>query len=130
MTTAVNHQILLASRPTGEATLDNFRLVQKPLPELGPGQVLVRHHYLSLDPYVRGRMSTARSYAAPMEVVLLERPYIHGPFGAIMPVAHTVPHHDHVPVAGLEFPFLVQYMFQHLRGRSFRQPHRLVAKQS
>jgi NADPH-dependent curcumin reductase CurA len=60
-----NQQILLASRPAGEPTADNFRLVETPLPALADGQVLVRHHYLSLDPYMRGRMNEGRSYAAP-----------------------------------------------------------------
>ena len=49
-----NKQWLLDSRPTGEATAANFRLVETVLPELGDGQVLVRHHYMSLDPYMRG----------------------------------------------------------------------------
>jgi NADPH-dependent curcumin reductase len=61
----VNHQILLASRPEGEPTLDNFRLVETPIPALTDGQVLVRHHFLSLDPYMRGRMNEGRSYAQP-----------------------------------------------------------------
>ncbi|WP_284616902.1 NADP-dependent oxidoreductase [Aquabacterium humicola] len=61
----VNQQILLASRPTGEATVDNFRLVQTPVPALQDGQVLVRNHYLSLDPYMRGRMNDSKSYAQP-----------------------------------------------------------------
>ncbi|MBS0393930.1 MAG: NADP-dependent oxidoreductase [Proteobacteria bacterium] len=65
MTTRVNKQQLLVSRPSGEPQLDNFRLVEVPLPELAPGQVLVRHHYLSLDPYMRGRMNEARGYADP-----------------------------------------------------------------
>lgn len=63
--TAMNHQILLASRPTGEPSVDNFRLVHSPVPEPGAGQVLVRHHYLSLDPYMRGRMNEGKSYAQP-----------------------------------------------------------------
>jgi NADPH-dependent curcumin reductase CurA len=63
---ATNRQWLLASRPTGEPSASNFRLVEAPLPmELGDGQVLVRHHYLSLDPYMRGRMNEGKSYAAP-----------------------------------------------------------------
>ena len=64
----INHQILLASRPTGEPTVDNFKLVKAPVPtadQLTDGQVLVRHHYLSLDPYMRGRMSESKSYAEP-----------------------------------------------------------------
>ena len=60
-----NRQILLSSRPTGEATSDNFTLVSTPIPDLADGQVLVRHHFLSLDPYMRGRMNDAKSYAPP-----------------------------------------------------------------
>lgn len=65
MTTLINQQILLASRPQGEPTVDNFRLVQTEVPALAEGQVLVRNHYLSLDPYMRGRMNDGKSYAAP-----------------------------------------------------------------
>jgi NADPH-dependent curcumin reductase len=60
-----NKQQRLASRPATEATLDNFRLVESPVPDLAAGQVLVRHHYLSLDPYMRGRMNEGKSYAEP-----------------------------------------------------------------
>jgi NADPH-dependent curcumin reductase CurA len=60
-----NRQWQLASRPTGEASASNFRLVEAPVPEVGDGQVLVRHHYLSLDPYMRGRMNEGKSYAQP-----------------------------------------------------------------
>jgi NADPH-dependent curcumin reductase len=63
--TVVNRQIQLASRPMGEPTADNFRLVEQALPALQDGQVLVKHHYLSLDPYMRGRMNEGKSYAAP-----------------------------------------------------------------
>ena len=62
--TFTNQQLLLASRPTGEATVDNFRMVEVPVPELADGHVLVRNHYLSLDPYMRGRMNDSKSYAA------------------------------------------------------------------
>jgi len=61
----INRQWLLASRPTGEANASNFRLVETPVPDVGDGQVLVRHHYLSLDPYMRGRMNESKSYAQP-----------------------------------------------------------------
>ncbi len=61
----INKQIVLASRPVGEATADNFRLVEAPVPDLGAGQVLVRHKFLSLDPYMRGRMNDVKSYAPP-----------------------------------------------------------------
>src|SRR5688500_1360710 len=62
---ATNKQIHLVSRPKGEATADNFRLVEAPVPEPGEGQVLIRTHFLSLDPYMRGRMNDAKSYAQP-----------------------------------------------------------------
>lgn len=59
-----NRQILLDNRPQGEATVGNFRLVTTETPPLKAGQVLVRHHFLSLDPYMRGRMNEGKSYAA------------------------------------------------------------------
>ena len=52
----LNHQILLDNRPVCEAVASNFTLVCHPTPALQSGQVLVQHHYLSLDPYMRGRM--------------------------------------------------------------------------
>lgn len=58
-------RIVLASRPRGEVVPENFRLETLEVPAIGDGQVLVRNHYLSLDPYMRGRMSEAKSYAAP-----------------------------------------------------------------
>ena len=61
----INRQILLASRPQGEPSAENFKLVETPVAPLADGQVLVRHHFLSLDPYMRGRMNDAKSYAAP-----------------------------------------------------------------
>ncbi|NKE64596.1 NADP-dependent oxidoreductase [Ramlibacter sp. RBP-2] len=60
-----NRQFLLDSRPQGEASASNFKLVTGETPPLQDGQVLVRHHYLSLDPYMRGRMDDAKSYAKP-----------------------------------------------------------------
>ena len=60
-----NRQIHLANRPVGEAVASNFALVTSDTPALQDGQVLVRHHYLSLDPYMRGRMNDAKSYAQP-----------------------------------------------------------------
>ncbi|WP_175675503.1 NADP-dependent oxidoreductase [Burkholderia ambifaria] len=61
----VNRQILLVSRPQGAASADNFRLVETPLAPLAAGELRVRNHFLSLDPYMRGRMNDAKSYAAP-----------------------------------------------------------------
>ena len=60
-----NQQIHLDNRPTGEAVATNFKLVSGDTPALQDGQVLVRHHYMSLDPYMRGRMNDAKSYAVP-----------------------------------------------------------------
>ncbi|CAI1502803.1 NADP-dependent oxidoreductase [Serratia entomophila] len=63
-----NRRWLLASRPQGEPTANNFHLDTAPTPQPAAGQVLLRTVYLSLDPYMRGRMSDAPSYAAPVEV--------------------------------------------------------------
>ncbi|MFO1278618.1 MAG: NADP-dependent oxidoreductase [Burkholderiaceae bacterium] len=68
----INQQILLDNRPEGEASTANFKLVSAETPPLQEGQVLVRHHYLSLDPYMRGRMNAGKSYAQPQ------------PLGAVM----------------------------------------------
>jgi len=62
---ATFQRIVLASRPRGEVLPDNFRIETVAIPELKEGEVLVRNHYLSLDPYMRGRMAEAKSYAAP-----------------------------------------------------------------
>ena len=64
----MNHQIRLKSRPTGEPTAANFEPADAPVPEAGDGEVLRRTIYLSLDPYMRGRMSDAPSYAAPVKI--------------------------------------------------------------
>ncbi|RCW72735.1 NADP-dependent oxidoreductase [Pseudorhodoferax soli] len=60
-----NQQILLDNRPEGEAQASNFKLVETDTPALADGQVLVRHHFMSLDPYMRGRMNESKSYAQP-----------------------------------------------------------------
>jgi len=65
---AVNRQWLLDNRPTGAVTRENFRLVETPLATPGDGEVLVRNEWLSLDPYMRGRMSDARSYVKPVQI--------------------------------------------------------------
>ncbi len=64
----LNKGFVLASRPQGEAKAENFRLVEKEVGEPGEGQVLVKHHYLSLDPYMRGRMDELKSYAASQKI--------------------------------------------------------------
>lgn len=64
----MNRRIVLASRPVGEPTASDFRFESVPLATPGDGEVLLRTIYLSLDPYMRGRMSAAKSYAAPVDV--------------------------------------------------------------
>ncbi|MBJ2154151.1 NADP-dependent oxidoreductase [Variovorax sp. IB41] len=63
-----NKQIHLDNRPEGEAVASNFKLVTAETPALADNQVLVRHHYMSLDPYMRGRMNDAKSYAQAQPV--------------------------------------------------------------
>jgi len=65
---ARNLQVLLDHRPTDKVSPANFRIVETPVPAPGPGEVLVRHTFLSLDPYMRGRLSDAKSYAKPQDV--------------------------------------------------------------
>ena len=64
----VNRQITLAARPVGYPKETDFKLIEAPVPEPAPGQILVRTIWLSLDPYQRGRMSAAKSYAAGVEI--------------------------------------------------------------
>jgi len=61
-------RVVLASRPKGEVKPDNFRLENVPVPAIKDGEVLVRNHFLSLDPYMRGRMEDVKSYAAPQAI--------------------------------------------------------------
>jgi NADPH-dependent curcumin reductase CurA len=68
MTAVRNRQVLLASRPQGWPTEDNFRFAESDLPSIADNQVLVRSHWLSLDPYMRGRMGEGRSYVKPVEL--------------------------------------------------------------
>jgi hypothetical protein len=63
-----NKQITLAVRPVGFPKESDFRLVEAPVPTPGPGQFLVQSLYLSVDPYMRGRMNAAKSYAPPVEL--------------------------------------------------------------
>jgi NADPH-dependent curcumin reductase CurA len=63
-----NRQILLASRPKGEPTRENFKIVESEVPQAPTGGVLLKTLYLSLDPYMRGRMSEGASYAEPTEI--------------------------------------------------------------
>jgi NADPH-dependent curcumin reductase len=63
-----NRQVLLRRRPTGTPSTEDFEIAEAPMPDPGEGEVLIRGIYLSLDPYMRGRMSAARSYAKPVDI--------------------------------------------------------------
>lgn len=76
-----NQRIVLASRPSGEPTADNFRLEEVALAPLADGEVRVRNHFLSLDPYMRGRMNDSKSYAQPQP---LDETMIGGTVGEIV----------------------------------------------
>ena len=77
----INHQILLASRPEAAVSTDNFKLVETPLTPLTDGQVRVRNHFLSLDPYMRGRMNDTKSYVKPQP---LNEVMVGGTVGAVV----------------------------------------------
>ncbi len=68
MSNPINTRIVLAARPSGEPDASHFRLERLPVPAPGPGQVLLRNRYLSLDPYMRGRMDAGRSYSPPVAI--------------------------------------------------------------
>ena len=61
-----HREVRLAARPVGLPKESDFQVVEAPVPEPGPGEFLVRSVHLSLDPYMRGRMSEARSYVPPV----------------------------------------------------------------
>ncbi|WML60390.1 NADP-dependent oxidoreductase [Neobacillus sp. PS2-9] len=81
MSKNVNRKILLASRPNGMPDASNFEIIESRIPEISEGEVLIRTLYLSVDPYMRGRMSDAKSYAKPYEV---GEPFIGGMVGEIV----------------------------------------------
>src|SRR4051812_44522391 len=66
--TNTNLQVLLRRRPKGAPVAEDFEIVETAVPEPQEGEVLIRHQYLSLDPYMRGRMAEAKSYAKPVEL--------------------------------------------------------------
>jgi NADPH-dependent curcumin reductase len=66
--TTINKQVLLASRPQAGVTEDNFRIVETAIAQPRAGEVLVRNEWLSLDPYMRGRMNDAKSYVPPVQL--------------------------------------------------------------
>ncbi|MDT0529516.1 NADP-dependent oxidoreductase [Micromonospora sp. DSM 115977] len=76
-----NREIHLAARPQGWPTADNFRLVETEVPTPGPGQIVVRNRYVSVDPYMRGRMNDVRSYVPPFA---LDAPLDGGAVGEVV----------------------------------------------
>src|SRR5947209_17276403 len=60
-----SREVQLAARPVGEPKPSDFRLAETDVPDPGPGQILVRNRWMSVDPYMRGRMNDARSYVTP-----------------------------------------------------------------
>jgi NADPH-dependent curcumin reductase CurA len=105
--TTTAREFHLAARPRGLPTADTFRLVERELPEPGPGEVLVRNDVLSVDPYMRGRMNDVKSYAPPFQ---LDAPMDGGAVGTVLasqdpsvPVGASVLHsagwRDHAVIA-------------------------------
>ncbi|MYN06923.1 NADP-dependent oxidoreductase [Pseudoduganella aquatica] len=78
-------RMVLASRPSGEVQASDFRLETADVPAIADGQILIRNHYLSLDPYMRGRMSDAKSYAEPQP---LDATMIGGTVGQVVESKH------------------------------------------
>jgi NADPH-dependent curcumin reductase CurA len=81
-----NRKILLASRPKGMPDESNFEMIEETVPAIQEGQVLIKTLYLSVDPYMRGRMSDAKSYAKPYEV---GKPFLGGAVGKIVESRNT-----------------------------------------
>ena len=79
-------RIVLASRPKGEVSVDNFRLETAEVPALKDGEVLIRNHFLSLDPYMRGRMEDVKSYATPQAI---DAVMIGGTVGVVVESRHA-----------------------------------------
>ena len=105
---STTRQILLASRPEGWPTPENFRLVEVPVPALADGQVLVANHCMSVDPYMRGRMNDSKSYTSAFQI---DEPLEGGAVGEVIasssddvPVGATVLHNlgwrEHAVVDG------------------------------
>ena len=64
----MNREVRLKARPQGVLTPDLFDVVESPMPEMGDGDVLVRNVFMSVDPYMRGRMNDAKSYVPPFQI--------------------------------------------------------------
>jgi NADPH-dependent curcumin reductase CurA len=68
MSDTTNKQIRLASRPTGWVTNDNFAVTEEAVPSVGDGQILIRNIFMSVDPYMRGRMNDVKSYVPAFQI--------------------------------------------------------------
>src|SRR5881409_1053887 len=85
MQNLLNRQVLLRSRPRGEPKVSDFELVESPVPSPGEGEILCRTIYLSLDPYMRGRMNDVRSYAPS---VAIGQPMVGGTVSEVIASEH------------------------------------------
>ncbi len=81
-----NIQVLLARRPVGEVKTSDFNIVETAVPDIAEGHLLVRNHYLSLDPYMRGRMSDAKSYAQSVQI---DEVMVGGTVGQVVASKHS-----------------------------------------
>ena len=77
----VSRQVQLVARPSGEPRESDFRVVETPVPDLEPDQILVRNRWMSVDPYMRGRMNDAKSYIPPFA---LDAPLDGGAVGRVL----------------------------------------------
>ena len=109
--TTRTREIHLASRPSGWPTPENFRTVETDLPDPGAGQVLVRNTWMSVDPYMRGRMNDTRSYVPPFR---LDAPLEGGAVGEVVASAVRVVDGERVPASAylgvLGMPGLTAYV--------------------
>ncbi len=64
----VSREIHLRRRPQGMPVADDFELIEKPIPSVGPGQILIRNVWMTVDPYMRGRMMDRESYVPPFQL--------------------------------------------------------------
>ena len=78
MTAAINRQVLLASRPQGIPQAAHFRIAEAPIPVPGPGQLLVRNAWLSVEPAMRGWVSAVANYSEPVEIGAVMRSFAAG----------------------------------------------------
>jgi len=82
----MNHTIILNKRPVGKPLLSDFKIVSEEKPEIQAGEILLKASYVSVDPYLRGRMSVAKSYIAPFE---LQKPISSGLIAQVVESNHT-----------------------------------------